>query len=149
MLSTSSEILEIQTSKGPGFMDITGKIQSFIRNQDITDGVLVIFSKHTTASIKINENETQLKKDMAEFINQLAPENQYYRHNDFSKRTENMTDDESPNGHCHCQSLGMGTSETIPIINGQLQIGRWQSVFLIELDQAQKREVLLQVIEES
>ena len=53
-----------------------------------------------------------------------------------------------PNGHAHCQHLLLGTSENIPIIDGQLQFGRWQRIFLIELDMPRPREVLVQVIGE-
>ena len=61
---------------------------------------------------------------------------------------EHMTDDESPNGHAHLQHLFMGTSETVPIIEGQMQFGTYQSVFFIELDHPRNREVMLQVVGE-
>ena len=60
----------------------------------------------------------------------------------------NMTEDECPNGHAHCQSLLLGTSETIPLIDRRLQIGQCQSIFLIELDHPRPREVVVQVMGE-
>ncbi|MBS3740460.1 MAG: secondary thiamine-phosphate synthase enzyme YjbQ [Candidatus Bipolaricaulota bacterium] len=146
LTSISTEVLKIQTTKAPEFIDITDEVVKFVEGMEINSGALVIYSRHTTAAVRINENETLLKKDMAEFLNQVAPEEDYYRHNDFSIRTENMTEDEVPNGHAHCQSLGLGASETIPVINGELQLGNWQRVFLIELDHAREREVILQVL---
>ncbi len=146
LTSISTEVLKIQTTKAPEFIDITDEVIKFVEEMEINSGALVIYSRHTTAAVRINENETLLKKDMAEFLNQVAPEEDYYRHNDFSIRTENMTEDEVPNGHAHCQSLGLGASETIPVIDGELQLGNWQRVFLIELDHARQREVILQAL---
>ena len=146
LTSTSTEVLKIQTTKAPEFIDITDEVRKFIDGREIESGALVIYSRHTTAAVRINENETLLKKDMADFLKQVAPEGEYYRHNDFSIRTENMTEDEVPNGHAHCQSLGLGASETIPVIDGELQLGKWQRVFLIELDHARQREVILQIL---
>lgn len=146
LTSTSTEVLKVQTTKAPEFIDITDEVEKFVEGREIESGALVIFSRHTTAAIRINENESLLKKDMAEFLKQIAPESDYYRHNDFSVRTENMTENEVPNGHAHCQSLGLGASETIPIIDGDLKLGKWQKVFLIELDHSREREVILQLI---
>ncbi len=146
LTSTATEVLEIQTTKAPEFIDITEKVEKFVEDKDMENGALVVFSRHTTAAIRINENESLLLKDMADFLKEFAPEDDYYRHNDFSIRTENMTEDEVPNGHAHCQSLGMGASETIPVIEGELQLGNWQRIFLIELDHSRKRQVILQVL---
>jgi secondary thiamine-phosphate synthase enzyme len=59
-----------------------------------------------------------------------------------------MTPDESPNAHAHLQHLMLGTSETVPIIDGQMQFGTYQSVFFIELDHPRNREVMVQVVGE-
>lgn len=146
LTSTSTEVLQIQTTKAPEFIDITDEVEQFVEDREVESGALVVFSRHTTAAVRINENETLLKKDMAEFLAKVAPEDDYYRHNDFSIRTENMTPDEVPNGHAHCQSLGLGASETVPIIDSELQLGKWQRVFLIELDHSRQREVILQML---
>ena len=111
----------------------------------ILNGSITIFSKHTTAAIKINENEPLLIQDMEKFLERIAPRDGDYLHNDFTIRTVNMTEDECPNGHAHCQQLLLSASETIPIINGEVQIGQWQSLFLIELDRPRPREVLFQI----
>src|SRR6266849_3510 len=76
-----------------------------------------------------------------------APANVHYQHNDFRIRTHHMHDDESPNGHSHCLQFLLGTSETVPIMDGDLQLGEWQRIFLVELDGPRpKREVLVQVV---
>jgi secondary thiamine-phosphate synthase enzyme len=96
--------------------------------------------------VRINENEPLLLSDMEEFLKRVAPRELYYRHNDFSIRTENMTEDECPNAHAHCQHLILGASETIPVVEGELALGRWQRIFLVELDRPREREVCVQII---
>ena len=147
-MKTCTYRMSFETTKAPEFIDITEKVCEFIKDSQVLNGFAVVYSKHTTAAIKINENEPLLLKDMEEFLERMASRNGDYRHNDFSVRTVNMTEDECPNGHAHCQHLLLGTSESIPIIDGQLQFGRWQSIFLIELDMPRPREVLVQVIGE-
>ena len=140
--------VKVDTTKAPEFIDITEKVCECIEDSRVRNGFAIVYSKHTTAAIKINENEPLLLRDMEEFLERMAPRNGHYNHNDFSIRTVNMTEDECPNGHAHCQQLLLGTSENIPIINGQLEFGRWQSIFLVELDMPRPREVLIQVIGE-
>ena len=101
---------------------------------------------HTTAAIKINENEPLLIEDMEKFLDRLSPKDAEYGHNDFSKRTVNMTEDECPNGHSHCQHLILSTSETLPILLGEPQLGQWQRIFLVELDRPRPREVVIQIL---
>lgn len=140
--------LKIKTQKSPEFIDITDEVASFINQAGIQNGQVLICSQHTTAAIKINENEPLLIKDMESFLGSLAPQDKFYNHNDFEKRTVNMQEDECPNGHAHCQHLLLQTSETLPIIAGKLQLGIWQRIFLIELDRAREREVVIQVMGE-
>ena len=140
--------LALETVRAPQFIDITQDVLAFAQHARIQNGIIVAFSRHTTAAIKIGENEPLLIKDLEQFLERIAARNGQYQHNDFSIRTANMTEDECPNGHAHCQHLLMSTSETIPIIDGDLQLGRWQSIFLVELDRPRAREVVLQAIGE-
>ncbi len=80
------------------------------------------------------------------FLTRVAPADGHSNHSDFTLRTVNMHEDECPNGHAHCQHLTLGTSETIPIIDGVLQLGEYQSVFVIELDRPREREILISVL---
>ena len=130
----------------PEFIDITDEVAAAVEASGIQDGTVTVFSRHTTAAVKINENEPLLLRDMARFLETSAPREAEYRHNDFVIRTANMTDDERPNGHSHCQHLLLGASETIPVMGGRLGLGRWQSIFLVELDRPREREVVIQVL---
>lgn len=137
-----------KTAKAPEFIDITDKVCAFVEQAQVLSGFVVVYSRHTTAAIKINENEPLLLGDMEKFLETMASRDGEYGHNDFSIRTVNMTENECPNGHAHCQHLLLGASESIPIIDGQVQFGRWQRIFLIELDMPRQREILVQVIGE-
>ncbi|MBI2165067.1 MAG: YjbQ family protein [Chloroflexi bacterium] len=147
-MKTRTIKLCVQSTEAPEFIDITDQLHRCVEGSGVQNGFVVVFSKHTTAAIKINENEPLLLKDMARFLERIASRNGYYQHNDFSVRTVNMTEGECPNGHAHCQHLMLGASETIPIVEGLLHLGRWQKVFLVELDRPREREVILQIVGE-
>ena len=145
---TKSFCKRFEAKCAPEFIDITDWVAQCVAESEITNGFAVVYSKHTTAAVKINENEPLLLKDMEAFLEKFCPRDGGYQHNDFSIRTVNMTPDESPNGHAHLQHLLLGTSETITIIDGNMQFGDYQSVFFIELYHPRSREVMLQVVGE-
>jgi 4-hydroxy-3-methylbut-2-enyl diphosphate reductase len=140
--------LMIRTNKGPQFIDITDGVTRLTQESTIRNGFAIVFTRHTTAAIRINENEPLLLRDMEEFLKKVAPANIYYNHNDFSRRTANMSDGEEPNGHSHCQQLLLGASEAIPVVDGHLLLGQWQRLFLVELDRGREREVVVQLVGE-
>ncbi|MBM3140343.1 MAG: YjbQ family protein [Chloroflexi bacterium] len=140
------ESLEYHTTHALEFVDITADVQAVVARSGVRFGQVAVFSNHTTASIVLNEHEPLLLNDMARVLSRLAPAGSYYEHNDFSIRTVNMFPDECANGHSHCQHLFLGSSETIPIHDGRAQLGRFQSVFLVELDHARERRVHVQAM---
>lgn len=152
-MKAHNHTLRFKTTKFMDFIDITDEIKNLIKKRKIKDGLVTIFSKHTTAAIRINEKEKGIYKDFETFVRKILPHKQYYHHNDLKIRTENLVCDvgvsDCLNGHSHCLHLLMGaTSEFIPIINGKLTLGTYQRIFLIELDCARRREVLVQIIGE-
>ncbi len=147
-MKSRSYSLRIDTERAPQFIDITEWVSERVAESGINNGFVVVYSRHTTAAVKINENEPLLLKDMEDFLEKLCPRDADYRHNDFNIRTVNMTENEPANGHAHLQHLVLGTSETVPIVDGAMQCGRWQSVFFVELDHPRAREVMVQVIGE-
>ena len=147
-MKSKSYRLQLETKEAPEFIDITDWVCKCVAQSKVANGFVVVYSKHTTAAVRINENEPLLLQDMVAFLEKMSPRNGGYQHNDFSIRTVNMTADESPNGHAHLQHLLLGTSETVPLIDGIMQFGRYQSVFFIELDHARSREVMVQVVGE-
>jgi secondary thiamine-phosphate synthase enzyme len=141
--------LHVNSTKAPEFIDITDQVTGFVEESQVRNGTALVFSRHTTAAIKIQENEPLLLIDMTSMLERFAPKNAHYRHNDFSVRTVHMHEDECPNGHSHCQHLALGSSETIPIVDGDLTLGEWQRVFMVELDEEKPspyREILIQIM---
>lgn len=126
------------------------------KKSQVHNGFAVVYSKHTTGAVKIpiniTEKEPLLLADMEKFLKKISPRNDDYQHNNFQIRTVNMTPDESPNGHAQFQHPSLGGSETIPVIDGGMQFGQYQSVFLFgldrELDRPRAQEVLVQIVGE-
>ena len=142
-------MLQVESTTAPEFIDITDRVVESVRESEVRDGFAVVFSKHTTAAITIQENEPLLLQDMASMLERFSPRNAHYRHNDFSVRTVHMHENECPNGHSHCQHLTLGSSEIIPLVQGSLAFGQWQRIFMVELDNEPRspiREILVQIM---
>ncbi len=149
-----NHVLNYKTKKFIDFIDITEDVENLLKKSKAKNGYVVVFSKHTTAAIRINEKERGICKDFEIFVKKLIPDKQYYHHNDLSIRTENLVCDvgasDCLNGHSHCLHLLMGaTSEFIPVIDGKLAFGMYQRIFLIELDCPRSRDVVVQIGMES
>lgn len=136
--------LTIETTTGPQFIDLTELIEQQLDACGIREGNVLVYSRHTTAGIVIQENEPLLIKDMTQHLSSLAAAGKGYHHDDFDVRTVNMCDDECANGHAHCQHLLVGCSEHIPVVDGKLHLGQWQRIFLLEMDRPRTRQVTLQ-----
>ena len=139
--------VDVRSAGMPEFFDITDEVQEFVTQSRVQNGFAVVFSKHTTAAIVLQEKEPLLMQDIASAIERFAPRNQHYRHNAFEVRTVHMHEDECPNGHSHCQHLLLGASENVPLVDGKLTLGQFQRIFMVELDdQKDFRQVLVQVM---
>lgn len=138
--------LQLYTDECLQFVDLTAALRQFVEDSGFLNGILNVQTRHTTTGIIVNENEPLLLEDLKKCLERLAPSTVSYRHDDFDIRTENLTPDERPNGHAHCKALFLRSSETLNIYNGELDLGRWQRVFLIELDGARPRTVSLTIL---
>ncbi len=141
-----SQTFAIRTDKGPQFIDITDRVRQVAAESGVQNGFAIVFSKHTTAAIRINENEPALISDMEEMLEKIAPSCQDYAHNRYAHAFSN--NGERPNGHSHCRHILLGASEAVPIVGGELVFGRWQRVFLVELDHGREREVVVNLVGE-
>jgi secondary thiamine-phosphate synthase enzyme len=137
--------IEVHTSGCHDPMDLTERLETIVAASAIERGLIFVQSLHTTAAIVVNENEPLLWEDVRRMLERLAPPGRRYRHDDFAVRTVNMTPEEQPNGHAHCKALFLPTSVALAISGGRLVLGRWQRVFLLELDRARPRTVAIQV----
>ena len=140
-----------RTDRCGQFLDITEDVREVVAKSDVQQGMALVYSPHTTCAVVINERESGFIKDFNALMESLVPLEGLYVHDDMDARTENLEDDdhEFPNGHAHCRNALLGSaSETIPVQEGDLVLGRWQRVFFLELDRARDRKVLIQVMGE-
>jgi secondary thiamine-phosphate synthase enzyme len=127
----------LRTAGGLTVTDITEDVQRAVRESEVTDGIACIYSPHTTCCVRVNEMETGFLEDFCELLKRLVPHDSYYAHDDWDRRTENICpeDMDQGNGHSHCMAMLLGTAgESVPVREGELQLGTWQRVLFIELD---------------
>jgi secondary thiamine-phosphate synthase enzyme len=141
---------EMRTAGGLTLSDITEEVKEAVAESGVVDGLACVFTPHTTCSIRINEWESGFLDDFIDIAKTLVPLDRYYAHDDWERRTENLEPkEEQPNGHAHCLSMLIGgASETIPIRDGALCLGRWQRVIFVELDHERDRRWFVQVLGE-
>lgn len=142
--------LEYQTEGQFHFIDVTDDIANFVKESGAQDGLVHIYCPHTTVAIKINETEEGFMLDFKDFMQQLVPKNKYYRHNDLDIRDEKtLCEDISLciNGDSHIIQMLVGSaSETIPLNNGKMALGKWQRIFMIEVDKKRLRRLEVSVM---
>ncbi|MBS1789344.1 MAG: YjbQ family protein [Acidobacteria bacterium] len=147
-LRTHHDEIVIRTDDCLQFIDLTSRIANIVDRSGIRHGMVNIQTKHTTTGLVINENEPLLIEDLKKILDAYAPRDGEYEHNDFSRRVD-IPPDEPANGHSHCKALFLPASVMLNVANGKLQIGRWQSLFLIELDGARDRSISVMVFGQS
>jgi secondary thiamine-phosphate synthase enzyme len=133
--SILSSLLTVQT-RGTGFVDITDDAAKFVREARAREGALTLFIRHTSASLAIQENaDPTVLADLTTALGRLAPENAGWRH-----------DAEGPDDMpAHIKTMLTATSLQIPVLDGELALGTWQAIYLIEhRGRPHRREVVLQ-----
>jgi secondary thiamine-phosphate synthase enzyme len=138
-----NEVIEVKTHKGINIYNITPQVLKILEATFIKNGQVIVFSQHTTTALAINENEERLLEDVKVHLGKLAPDSERYLHNDLHLR--DVPEDEPMNAHSHLMAMMLSTSEVIPIVEGQLALGTWQSILFFELDGPRKRSVFVQI----
>ena len=136
--------LRFETSHATEFVDVTKLVSQEVRRSGLRTGRIHLQSMHTTLGLAINENEPLLLRDFQKLLERLAPGDIGYEHDDFARRFE-ISIDEPVNGHAHCRQLLLTGFATLLVEEGQLVLGRWQSVFAVELDGPRHRELAMQL----
>lgn len=142
-IAVHDAILDISTIEPIQFIDLTDHINAHLAANGVGSGKVTVFSRHTTAAIKINEAEELLLEDFKKMLRELCPSERDYNHNDMKRRRPPIAPDERPNAHSHLMHLLLSTSETIPVVDGRLALGTWQRVFMVELDGPRERQVMI------
>ena len=138
-----NKLFEVETAQGVNIYNITSEIANLIASTSITNGQVIVFSRHTTTALAINEDEQRLLEDIKVYLRKLAPESERYLHNDLHLR--DVPEDEPMNAHSHLMAITLSTSEVIPIVDGKLALGTYQSVLFFELDGPRTRTVFCQI----
>jgi secondary thiamine-phosphate synthase enzyme len=139
----------LRTAGGLSVRDITDEVNEAVGESGIKDGIACVYSPHTTCCVRVNEFEQGFMDDFAALLKRLVPQESYYAHDDWDRRTENICEEdmEFGNGHSHCMSMLLGSAgESIPVRAGELLLGTWQRVLFIELDRERDRRWLVQVV---
>lgn len=124
-------------------LDLTGIVLRYARLSGVCDGTVTVQPMHTTAAILVNEHEPLLLEGLRRMLASWAPADGRYSHDDFGRRTVNMARGERPNGHAHARSMLLQASITLALIDGEVQIWKWQRIFLAELDGPRERGLVV------
>jgi secondary thiamine-phosphate synthase enzyme len=116
-------------------IDITSEVQKEVTKREISEGICIISTRHTTTGIIINENESGLKEDILNLLQKLVPTGVEYMHNSIDN-----------NADAHLRAVLLGTSEALPITQGKLELGTWQSIFFAEMDGPRSREINITIL---
>jgi secondary thiamine-phosphate synthase enzyme len=141
-MHSTLDSITLKTVEPIEVLDITAQVRERLAASGLRNGLVTLISRHTTARVNLNENEAQLHRDMVTFLKRLVPRDGDYLH-------DLAPVDDRANAHAHLLGLFMNASESIPVVDGELLLGGWQSVFFIELDgPREQRGVTLQFIGE-
>jgi secondary thiamine-phosphate synthase enzyme len=124
----------IRTSSKDEFVNITESIKTFVNEINIDDGLILVYVPHTTAGVTINEGaDPAVKQDILNQLSKIVPENESYQHME-------------GNSDGHIKASFMGSSAIVPVSEGGLALGTWQSVYFCEFDGPRQRKYYLAVI---
>ena len=135
----ASYTLTIPTN-GKGLTEISGNVEDLIRQSGVHTGLATLFCRHTSASLLIQENAAPAaRRDLEAFFERIAPEGGHYEH-----------DDEGPDDMpAHLRAALTQTQLSIPVLDGNLALGRWQGIFLFEHRRApQERQIVVHLLGE-
>jgi secondary thiamine-phosphate synthase enzyme len=135
-----TEHFSVSTGGNSELLDITGTVSDLLSKHKLNEGNLTVFVSGSTASVTTTEFEPGLRKDIPEALNRLAPEGVRYHHDDTWH---------DGNGHAHVRASILGPSLTIPFSGGEMLLGTWQQIVLIDFDnRPRERKVIVQLIGE-
>ncbi len=127
--------MNIRTTSRIQLIDITASLNEEIVEAGIGTGMALVYSPHTTTAIIVNENEPGLKEDILKLLNLMVPRERY---------AHDLIDN---NARSHLQAIVLGNNVCMPIEDGGLALGTWQSVFFVELDGPRNRRITVRIID--
>ncbi len=136
-MAITTDYLDVSTRGGRDVVDITGGLSRVIERRGVREGIVTVFVPGSTAAITTIEYEPGLKKDIDIFLERIVPYGEKYSHH------ETWHDD---NGSSHIQAAMLGPSLTVPIVGGNMTLGTWQQVVLVDCDtRPRERRLVVQI----
>ena len=140
-LKMLSRTLKVVTNSPVELFNVTDRIKDLVKTSGVKAGFLIISTLHTTTAVFINEFQAALMADVKHFLERIANKDHGYLHN-----CEDCSDCERKNAEAHIRALVLGNNVTLPIAEGKIHLGQWQSILFAELDGPRERSVTAQVI---
>jgi secondary thiamine-phosphate synthase enzyme len=142
-MKTFRKEFTIQTHKRMEIQDITDSAVKIIGESKVADGLVNLWVPHATAAVAVNEHDEDLWDDILAAFERLAPMEGSYRHNAKYSWSES-----EQNAHAHILNCLIKPDVTVPLENGRMRLGTWQSVLFIEMDGPRTRHVQVQIMGE-
>ena len=134
----------MNSKKSTELIRITDKVRRTVQMTGLKNGIVNVFTLHTTTGITINEDDTKLEDDIARFMVKLVPEDDSYAHHRFFRKDGRM----AVNAYSHIRASLLGANVTMPLQDGSLVLGSRQNIYLVDLDGPQTRGLIVQVVGE-
>jgi secondary thiamine-phosphate synthase enzyme len=128
-------MIEVESHRSVEVIDITDQVDLALRESGAEDGIMLVYSLHTTTGLVINEADSALINDLLDFLQKIAPQGAGYQH-----------DRGDGNAHAHLRATLLGNSLMIPIEKKKLVMGTWQRILFFELDGPRKRKVFVRAL---
>ncbi len=137
-MKSATEYLWFNTRTKREYINVTAQVQGIVDKSGIREGMVLVSAMHITAGVYVNDAEDGLIQDIDEWLEQLAPFNENYRHH----RTGET------NGDAHLKSLLVHHEVILPVTKGALDLGPWQQVYYAEFDGKRRKRVIVKVMGE-
>ena len=130
-----NKIYKFNTQGEIDFVDLSDKVQKEAADSEIRNGIVHVFSPHATGILVLTENDDALLEDIKVFLEELAPKHREYQH--------------PSNAHSHLRSMLLPPDKTLPIVDGRVEFGTWQSLLFVETDvYPRERTIIIQIMGE-
>ena len=139
-LTIHGETFVVETEERIELIDLTNRIMEFVRRFNISEGLVSLWSMHTTCAIFINEFQTALLADIKAFLEKMVDRDEEWLHNN-----PDHSDCDRMNADAHLRALLLGHSLTLQISGGEVVLGQWQRILMAELDGPRARSLRIQV----
>src|SRR5207249_2299829 len=140
-LAIHGEVIVVQTDQRIELVDLTSRVMEFVRQFNVREGLVSLWSMHTTCALFINEFQTALLSDIKRFLENMVARDAQYLHND-----PDHSDCDRMNADSHLRALLLGHHLTLQVSGGEVVLGQWQRILMAELDGPRARSLRIQIL---